>query len=187
MMLESNLWGEKQLPLHTHDVDRQWVALNSHNEQGWTYFKNYIFVRHYSCRHLENEICQTSRPLAPSRLPLHARTFSSRERERRLGHVEQSKENKFRVTSFSCHGSVRQQITDDVAWKSGKNLKKWHTSRRWVCHWCFYHILTSRHLWSITEQTHGNMESICFIQWSEKTKDRYTYLPRTAWLFEDLC
>ena len=19
---------------------------------------------------------------------------------------------------------------------------KWHTSRRWVCHWCFYHILT---------------------------------------------
>ena len=142
MMLESNLWGEKQLPLHTHDVDRQWVALNSHNEKGWTYFKNYIFVGHYSCRHLENEICQTSRPLAPSRLPLHARTFSSRERERRLGHVEQSKENKFRVTSFSCHGSVRQQITDDVAWKSGKNLKKWHTSRRWVCHWCFYHILT---------------------------------------------
>ena len=38
-----------------------------------------------------------------------------------------------------------------------------------------------------TEQTHGNVESICFIQWSEKYKDRYTYLHRTAWLFEDLC
>ena len=95
-------------PSYTRLVDRQWVALNSHNEQGGTYFKNYIFVRHYSCRHFENEICQTSRPLAPSRLPLHARTFSSRERERRLGLVEQNKENKFRVTSFSCHGSVRQ-------------------------------------------------------------------------------
>ena len=44
-----------------------------------------------------------------------------------------------------------------------------------------------RPLWSITEQTHGNMESICFIQLSEKKKDRDTYLPRTALLFEDLC
>ena len=45
-----------------------------------------------------------------------------------------------------------------------------------------------RPLWSITEQTHGNMESVCFIKWSEIKKiDRYSYLPRTAWLFEDLC
>ena len=43
-----------------------------------------------------------------------------------------------------------------------------------------------RLLWSITEQTHSNMESICFLQWSEKKKDRYTHLSRTAWLFEDL-
>ena len=42
-----------------------------------------------------------------------------------------------------------------------------------------------RHLWSITEQTHGIRESL--IQWSEKKIDRYTYLPRIAWLFEDLC
>ena len=34
-----------------------------------------------------------------------------------------------------------------------------------------------RPLWSITEQTHGNMESICFIQWSEKKKtDTHTCL-----------
>ena len=34
-----------------------------------------------------------------------------------------------------------------------------------------------RPLWSITEQTHGNMESTCFIQWSEKKKtDIYTCL-----------
>ena len=30
-----------------------------------------------------------------------------------------------------------------------------------------------RPLSSITEQTHGNMESICFVQSSEKKKDRY--------------
>ena len=28
-------------------------------------------------------------------------------------------------------------------------------------------------LWSVTKQTHGNMESICFVQSSEKKKDRY--------------
>ena len=31
--------GWKQLPLHTHDVGRQWFAQNSQNEQGWTYLK----------------------------------------------------------------------------------------------------------------------------------------------------
>ena len=54
-----------------------------------------------------------------------------------------------------------------------------------MCQWCFSTFW--RPLWSITEQTHGNMESICFIQWSEKKKDLYTRPPRTAWLFEDLC
>ena len=34
-----------------------------------------------------------------------------------------------------------------------------------------------RPVWSITEQTHGNMESICFIQWSENKKmDTHTCL-----------
>ena len=37
--------------------------------------------------------------------------------------------------------------------------KKWHMRHSWVWHWCSYHVL-----WSITEQTHGNMESSCFIQ-----------------------
>ena len=39
-------------------------------------------------------------------------------------------------------------------------------------------------LWS-TEQTHGNMESICFIQWTERKKK--INLPCTIWLFNDLC
>ena len=37
-----------------------------------------------------------------------------------------------------------------------------------VCHLCFYHILTSCVI--ITEQTHGNMESICFIKRLGKEK-----------------
>ena len=49
------------------------------NEQDWTYFKNCILVRHYSCRHLENKICQTSRPLSPSRLPLRAHFHRERD------------------------------------------------------------------------------------------------------------
>ena len=43
-----------------------------------------------------------------------------------------------------------------------------------------------RLLWSITEQTYGRVECICFIQWSEKNKDRYTYPCRISWLF-DIC
>ena len=44
-MLECGVRGEnKRLPLHTYDVDRHWFALNSQNKQGWTYFKNCIFV-----------------------------------------------------------------------------------------------------------------------------------------------
>ena len=35
------------------------------------------------------------------------------------------------------------------------------------------HFDVPRLLWSITEQTHGNMEPACFIQWSEKRKDLY--------------
>ena len=54
---------------------------------------------------------------------------------------------------------------------------------------CVTDVFTTfwRLLWSITEQTDGNIKSICSIQWSEKKKGRYTYQPRTAWLFEDLC
>ena len=42
------------------------------------------------------------------------------------------------------------------------NRQQWHTRLRLVCH---FFVLTTfwRHLWSITEQTHGNMESICLI------------------------
>ena len=34
--------------------------------------------------------------------------------------------------------------------------KKWHTSRRQVCHWCFYHILTSSVIYYWTDpRQHG--------------------------------
>ena len=82
MMLESFCVGWKSwkpLSLHTHDVDRQWFTLNSQNKHGWTYFKNCIFVRHYSCRHRENKICQTSLPFSPSRLPLRAHFHRERD------------------------------------------------------------------------------------------------------------
>ena len=62
---------------------------------------------------------------------------------------------------------------------------RWHKSHRRVCYWCFTTFWCP--LWSITEQTRGKVESICFIQWSEKNTDRYTYTLCTAWLFEDLC
>ena len=64
----------------------------------------------------------------------------------------------------------RSQMTS----KCRKN-KKWHTSRSE----CVTVVFTTfwRPLWSITEQTHGNMEYICFIQWSEKkTTDTHTCL-----------
>ena len=37
---------------------------------------------------------------------------------------------------------------------------------------CVTDVFTTfrRHLWSMTEQTQGNMESICSKQWSEKKK-----------------
>ena len=65
-MLASGVWGWKQLPLHTHDVDREWFALNSQNKRGWTYFKKSIFVHYYSCRHLET---RSARRLASCLLP----------------------------------------------------------------------------------------------------------------------
>ena len=68
---------------------------------------------------------------------------------------------------------------DEMTSKCGKNKDGECVTDVFTTFW--------RPLWSINEQTHGNKESICFIQWSEKKIDRYTYLPRTAWLFEDLC
>ena len=62
---------------------------------------------------------------------------------------------------------------------------KWHTSRWRVCHWCFYRILTSSVIYYWTDpRQHG---IYLFYRWSEKKKERYTYLYRTAWLFEDFC
>ena len=60
--------------------------------------------------------------------------------------------------------SNRSQMTS----KCGKNNEVAHEPQaEWVTD-----VFTTfwRPLWSITEQTHGNMESICFIQWSEKKK-----------------
>ena len=64
------------------------------------------------------------------------------------------------------------------------DMKMWSQQRSgtWAAGECVTDVFTT--VWcllgSITEQTHGNIESICFIQWLEKKKDRYTYLPRIA-------
>ena len=68
---------------------------------------------------------------------------------------------------------------------SGKNNKVAHetqtsNSRMFLPHFDAFCNL------SITEQTNCNMESVCFIQWSEKKK-KHKLMPRSAWLFEDLC
>ena len=40
--------------------------------------------------------------------------------------------------------------------KCDKNKKKWHRSRGSVCHWCFYHILTSSVIYYWTDpRQHG--------------------------------
>ena len=45
-----------------------------------------------------------------------------------------------------------------------------------------------RLLWPITEQTHSNATWNLFVLYNEeRRKPVYTYLPRTTWLFEDLC
>ena len=77
--------------------------------------------------------------------------------------------------------SNRSQMTS----KCGKNNEVAHEPQAE----CVTVVFTTfwRPMWSITEQTHGNMKSISFIQWSEKKKDRHKRLPRTAWLFKDLC
>ena len=56
--------------------------------------------------------------------------------------------------------------------KCGKNKEVAHEPQASVSLMFWPHFW--RLLWSITEQTHGNMESICFIQWSEKKKT-YTH------------
>ena len=83
-MLESNVWGENSfLFIHTTWIGNGLLKIRKMN--GVNLFKNCIFVRHYSSRHLENKISQTSRPLSPSRLPLRARL-----KERRLGTRQQT-------------------------------------------------------------------------------------------------
>ena len=45
----------------------------------------------------------------------------------------------------------------DHRWRQNVvKTKKWHTSRRRVCHWCFYHILTSSVIYYWTDpRQHG--------------------------------
>ena len=78
------------------------------------------------------------------------------------------------------HVAVRQRWRQNVV-----KTKKWHTSRRRVCHCYIYHILTSSVIYYWTDpRPHG---IYLFYTMIRKEKDRYTYLPRTAWPFEDLC
>ena len=66
--------------------------------------------------------------------------------------------------SRQCYFRVCQsgEISNKRAFFSCIFIYQWHTRLRLVCH---FFVLTTfwRHLWSITEQTHGNMESICEI------------------------
>ena len=57
-----------------------------------------------------------------------------------------------------CRASPQRYITDDV--KMG-NEHQWHTRLRLVSFFCI-HIW--RHLWSVTEHTHENMESV-WVNW----------------------
>ena len=60
----------------------------------------------------------------------------------------------------------------DHRWRQNVvKTKKWHKSHRWVCQWCFYHILTSSVIFYWTDPRQ-KMESFCYIQWSEKNKNK---------------
>ena len=71
--------------------------------------------------------------------------------------------------------SYRSQMTSNVV-----KTRRWYAR---VCHRCSYYILTSSviYYWTNTRQ-HG----ICSL-YTMKREEKATYLPRIAWLFEDLC
>ena len=69
-----------------------------------------------------------------------------------------------------CFGSVLDHRCRLIVVKT----KKWHMSCRRVCQWCFTTFW--RLLWSITDQAHGNMESISIVQWRERKK-QHIYIP----------
>ena len=69
-----------------------------------------------------------------------------------------------------CFGSILDHRCRLIVVKT----KKWHMSCRRVCHWCFTTFW--RLLWSITDQAHGNMESISIVQWRERKK-LHIYIP----------
>ena len=73
------------------------------------------------------------------------------------------------LDSRKCWRHVRPKNSRHVYWfkfeKEGHVYNhasnyQWHTRLRLVCHF-FIRTTFWRHLWSITEQTHGNMGSIC--------------------------
>ena len=61
-------------------------------------------------------------------------------------------------SAFLCHQFFQYLIHTVKLFR--KHFHQWHTRLRLVCH---FSVLTTfwRHLWSITEQTHGNLDSIC--------------------------
>ena len=72
----------------------------------------------------------------------------------------------------------------DHRWRQNVvKTKKWHTSRRRVCHCCFYHILTSSVIYYWTDlRQHGIYLFYIMIR---KGKDRYTYLVEYIFCFYD--
>ena len=84
--------------------------------------------------------------------------------------------NRFHVAV--CLFSSRSQMTS----KCGKNKEVAHEPQASVsvmflmgCFFC--DVFCDLSIYWTDPRQHG---TICFIQWSEKKKDRYTYLPRTA-------
>ena len=62
------------------------------------------------------------------------------------------------ICSLKC-GSIKKIFHEHRWHQSMVKTKKWQTGHSQVCHWCSDHLLTT----SITEHTHSDMESICFI------------------------
>ena len=90
-----------------------------------------------------------------------------------------------RLTWFLCfvqhHGARFSKCLWDYFWLS--KWKPWETAYLRLACYFFVFNLFWRLLWSITnKRAHGNMESLCFIQWSEKKTDAHTFLtPIDCW------
>ena len=83
------------------------------------------------------------------------------------------------IRLFSSRSRMRSKCTCTSESKQSDTC----TSCMPACHWCSYQFFCL--LRSTMNRCYDNMESIGFVQWKENKK--WKNLPRTTWLFEDLC